>query len=206
MLILIDKPRGCTSYDVIRAMKRTLGKRKIGHSGTLDPMATGLLIIGVDDGCKQLQSVQDSDKRYTATVNLSGTSTTGDEEGEITPVSGPVPTPEQVTEAVQKFIGEIRQTPSIYSAIKIKGKPAYRYAREGKEVDIPERTVHIRDIQIKDYSFPDLTLDVRCSKGTYIRTLGEDLGKSLGLGGYLTMLRRTEIGPYNVRDARTIIM
>jgi tRNA pseudouridine55 synthase len=209
-IILVDKPAGWTSFDVvakirsgIRAEYRAKGEKPTkkqlrgGHAGTLDPFATGLLIILKGKACKQ-------DKVYEATIRLGQTSTTGDPEGEITEVSDGVPTIDEVTTALRKFEGEITQRPPIYSAIKINGQRAYKLAREGKEFEVPERTVQVYSIDLLDYSYPEIKIRVHVGSGTYIRSLAEDIGDALGVGAYCVQLRRISISDWQLTDARSL--
>ena len=205
-IILIDKPENMSSFGVVARVRRKLrdeqGKKvKVGHTGTLDPFATGLMIILAGKATKKSDEFLKKDKEYEATVYLGKTSTTGDIEGEITDVSNKVPTLDEVKEACEKFVGEINQTVPIFSAVKINGERAYKLARKGKEVEMPTRKVTIFSIEILDYTYPELKIRTHVSSGTYIRTLGEDIGKALGTGAYLTALRRTKIANYDVADA-----
>lgn len=205
-IILIDKPENMSSFGVVARVRRKLrdeqGKKvKVGHTGTLDPFATGLMIILAGRATKKSDEFLKKDKEYEATVYLGKTSTTGDIEGEITDVSDKVPTLDEVKEACKKFVGEINQTVPIFSAVKINGERAYKLARKGKEVEMPTRKVTIFSIDILDYTYPELKIRTHVSSGTYIRTLGEDIGKALGTGAYLTALRRTKIANYDVADA-----
>lgn len=205
-IILIDKPDNMSSFGVVARVRRKLrdeqGKKvKVGHTGTLDPFATGLMIILAGKATKKSDEFLKKDKEYEATVYLGKTSTTGDIEGEITDVSDKVPTLDEVKEACEKFVGEINQTVPIFSAVKINGERAYKFARKGKEVEMPTRKVTIFSIDILDYTYPELKIRTHVSSGTYIRTLGEDIGKALGTGAYLTALRRTKIANYDVADA-----
>ncbi|HVE80917.1 MAG TPA: tRNA pseudouridine(55) synthase TruB [Candidatus Dormibacteraeota bacterium] len=206
-LLLIDKPKGITSFDIIRALRRQTGVRKIGHAGTLDPMATGLMLMLFDAACKKAGQFSKLDKTYIAEATLGATTTTGDAEGDITPTPRAVPeTPEasEVESALQQFKGEITQIPSKYSAIKINGQEAYKLARKGKTVEIPSRRVTIYDIQLTKYEYPTVVFEAKVSSGTYIRTLAEDIGKQLGTGAYLTALRRTEVGNYKLEQAHQL--
>lgn len=200
-LLLIDKPSGISSFDVIRRLRRQTGIKKAGHAGTLDPMATGLMLILVGSATKQADRLLKQDKSYRTTIRLGATSDTGDAEGELTSVSTIQPTLEEVQQTLKQYIGEITQTPPAYSAIKINGVRAYQRARRGETVEMPSRQVTIHRLDLIDYTYPDLTVEVEVSSGTYIRTLGEDIGKSLGVGGYLTALRRLTIGDYTVDGA-----
>lgn len=206
-ILLIDKPDGMTSFGVVARVRRVLcdqvgHKVKVGHTGTLDPFATGLLILLTGKGTKRANEFLKLDKKYEATVRLGATSTTGDPEGEIVEqVVENIPSREQVETVVQSFVGEVTQRVPSFSAVKIDGRRAYKLAREGKEVGMPMRQVQIYGIKIVDYTWPELVITCHVSSGTYIRTLGEDIGAALGVGGYLTALRRTEVGDYKVENA-----
>jgi tRNA pseudouridine55 synthase len=205
-IILIDKPAGMSSFGVVARVRRKLrdelGKKiKVGHTGTLDPFATGLLIILAGKATKKSDEFLKKDKVYEATVKLGETSTTGDIEGEIEKVSDKVPTLDDIKKACDKLTGEIMQTVPAYSAVKINGERAYKLARKGKEVEMPTRKVTIYELEILDYTYPNLKIRTHVSSGTYIRTLGEDIGKLLGTGAYLTALRRTKIADFDVEAA-----
>lgn len=204
-ILLVDKPKRWTSHDVVAKLRSITGIKKIGHGGTLDPMATGLLVIGIGDATKQLEQFVQGDKTYLATVTLGATSTTDDDEGELTTVSLRR-TPESVDAetALKKFIGTQEQLPPVYSAIKTAGKKAYQQARAGKEVERKPRLVTIHSIGLVRYEYPKLEIRTSVSKGTYIRALARDIGAALGTGGYLTALRRESVGPYSVDDAGTM--
>ncbi|MBQ6486699.1 tRNA pseudouridine(55) synthase TruB [Candidatus Saccharibacteria bacterium] len=205
-IILIDKPEGMSSFGVVARVRRKLrdreGKKvKVGHTGTLDPFATGLLILLAGRATKKSDEFLKKDKEYEATVLLGKTSATGDIEGEITKTSDKVPTLDEIKIVLEKLTGEIDQKVPAFSAVKINGKRAYQLAREGKEVETPTRKVTVYKIEILDYTYPELKIKTHVSSGTYIRTLGEDIGKLLGTGAYLTTLRRTKIADYSVDDA-----
>lgn len=200
-LLLVDKPLGITSFDVIRRLRRQTGVRKIGHAGTLDPLATGLMLMLFGTGCKQAMSLTKLDKRYVAQVTLGANSTTGDAEGDKTPIADRVPTEEEIREALKDFRGEITQTPSIYSAIKINGQEAYKHARAGRAVEMPSRQVTIYELKLLSYAYPVVSLEAKVSSGTYIRSLAEDIGAKLGTGAFLSRLIRTEVGAYRLTDA-----
>lgn len=205
-LLLIDKPAGMSSFGVVARVRRQLsqqaGKKvKVGHTGTLDPFATGLMIIVVGDYCKRAGEFSKLDKSYEATIRLGQTSSTGDPEGDITPVSDTKPTKQAVDAALVPLRGEIQQTPPIYSAIKIDGQRAYKLAREGKTVDMPTRTVTVHSLELVNYAYPELTIACHVSSGTYIRTLAQDIGEALGTGAYTTALRRTTVGKWSLNGA-----
>ena len=206
---MVDKPAGMTSFGVVARVRRQLseqaGKKvKVGHAGTLDPFATGLLILLVGKGTKKAGEFLKLDKAYTATIRLGATSTTGDIEGEITERECTAPDLETVQKAVASFTGEIEQKVPNFSAVKINGQRAYKLARAGKKVEMPMRKVTIYKIEIIEYKWPELKIACEVSSGTYIRALGEDIGEKLGTGGYLTALRRTKIGKYTVEDIKII--
>jgi tRNA pseudouridine55 synthase len=203
-LLLVNKPIGISSFDVIRVLRRQTGVRKIGHAGTLDPLATGLMLMLFGTACKQAQTFSKMDKRYVAQITLGATSSTGDNEGDKTPVSHTAPTPEAVLEALKQLTGAITQVPPVYSAIKINGKEAYKHARAGNMVEIPPREVTVYDNELIRYDYPIIELSAKVSSGTYIRTLAEDIGKILGTGAYLSGLVRTEVGDYMLSEATVL--
>ena len=256
-VLLVDKPAGMSSFGVVARVRRVLTEQrreqirdewvlagrvlsdlpksalpkrvKVGHAGTLDPFATGLLICLLGKATKKAGEFLKLDKRYTATIRLGATSSTGDIEGEILeynpsgvpvvrpvvtgelptlrsrcrekPPEGYIPSISQVNQVLEQFTGEIVQKVPAYSAVKIDGRRAYDLARKGIEVEMPERKVQIYELNLVEYKWPELIIDCKVSSGTYIRALGEDIGKALRVGGYLTSLRRTEIGEYSVDDA-----
>jgi tRNA pseudouridine55 synthase len=209
-LVLIDKQPGWTSHDVVAKLRGILGTRKIGHAGTLDPMATGLLVMGVDGGTKLLQFISGSDKQYLATIRLGAATHTDDAEGEIISTeSAAAVTLEQIDAEIAKLTGAITQVPSSVSAIKIDGKRAYDLVRDGKEVELKGRSVTVSQFKrtseirsVGDYLDFDVLVD--CSSGTYIRALARDIGNALAVGGHLTMLRRTKIGNFDLENATEI--
>jgi tRNA pseudouridine55 synthase len=209
-LVLIDKQQGWTSHDVVAKLRGILGTRKIGHAGTLDPMATGLLVLGVDGGTKLLQFISGSDKQYIATIRLGAATHTDDAEGEVlSSASAVAVTKEQIDAEIAKLTGEITQVPSSVSAIKVDGKRAYDLVREGQEVELKGRQVTVSNFQrtsdprnVDEYLDFDLVVD--CSSGTYIRALARDIGAALGVGGHLTQLRRTKIGNFDMTNATEI--
>ncbi|MBT4856082.1 tRNA pseudouridine(55) synthase TruB [bacterium] len=200
--LIINKPLNVTSMDVIRVLRRITGIKKIGHAGTLDPLATGVLIICYGKGTKQISSFMDMTKQYKAEINLSAFSETDDREGELTAVEiKKQPTLKDIENIIPQFIGTIEQMPPKYSALKVKGKRAYDLARQGKEVELQARQVTIDSIDILNYEWPLLTLDIVCGKGTYIRALARDVGTALDTGGYLTKLERSAIGSYTLDES-----
>ena len=208
-IILIDKPAGVTSFGVVARIRRVLsqqaGKKvKVGHTGTLDPFATGLMILVIGKECRNAGTYTKLDKVYEATFRLGQQSATGDPEGEVTDVSSSVPTREMIDQAIGAFTGKIMQRPPIFSAIKINGQRAYHLARNGQEVEIPERQIEIYSLEVMDYTYPNLTVRTHVSSGTYIRSLGVDIGAQLGTGAYCTQLRRTRIAEWDVAQAQTL--
>lgn len=209
-ILLIDKPSGWTSFDVVAKarglIKKETGlkKPKVGHTGTLDPLATGLLIIVVGSYCKRASEFSKLDKVYEVTMKLGQTSTTGDEEGVKSDVSDEKPSEEKVQVVLKSFTGDIMQTPPIYSAIKVNGQRAYKLAREGKEVKLEPRPVKIYSITDVKYDYPVVKFTAKVSSGTYIRSLVEDIGKELGTGAYMSALRRTEVGQYSLGSTHPI--
>lgn len=205
---LIDKPLRLTSHDVVARVRRLTGVKRVGHAGTLDPLATGLLIVLIGrEETKQQQQFLTLPKIYEVAVTLGATSPTNDAEGDITAVADPTKiTHATIITACQKFTGVIMQRPPVYSAVHYQGERAYRLARKNAiaATDLPERAVTISQIELLDWSAPVVKLRVACSHGTYIRSLARDLGTALQVGGYVSALRRTQIGPYNVAQASAL--
>ena len=217
-LLIVDKPQGVTSHDIVAAVRGALHMKRVGHAGTLDPMATGVLVVGFGNATRLLNVIVEHDKTYEATIRLGQRTTTDDADGEIVSTR---PAPAMSREALQavvdaRFTGTIEQVPNTYSAIKINGQRAYDLARDGQEVRLKARPVTIHEFAVldarpeggesRDGSVPVLDVDVRvaCSAGTYIRALARDLGEALGVGGHLTRLRRTRVGRYRADDPRTV--
>lgn len=208
-ILLIDKPADMTSFGVVARVRRVLSERagrkvKVGHTGTLDPFATGLMIIVVGKETKNAMALTKLDKVYEATIVLGQRSTTGDTEGEITQVSDVVPDETAIKAALEGFVGEISQTPPAFSAIKVNGVRAYKLAHKGETVEIPTRQVQVYSLEMLDYSYPDLKIRTHVSSGTYIRTLAEDIGTALGTGAYCRELRRTKIASHSIKQAMTL--
>lgn len=208
-IILIDKPAEMTSFGVVARVRRVLTnqqqkKVKVGHTGTLDPFATGLMILVIGKECKNAGHYTKLDKIYEATIRLGQTSSTGDPEGDITDVSDVQPTRDDVERAMGDFTGDIQQRPPIFSAIKINGQRAYKLARNGEEVEIPERTVTVHSLELVEYNYPEVKIRTHVSSGTYIRSLAADIGTALGTGAYCTQLRRTAINKWKIADAQTL--
>lgn len=203
-VLLLDKPLGFSSNQALQKVKWLFQAAKAGHTGTLDPLATGLLPICLGEATKFAQYVTDADKTYIATIKLGTTTTTGDAEGEILNTSPVSVTPSQFSAACQQFIGEISQIPPMYSALKHEGKALYTYAREGVDIARQARLISIKNIVVDRFLVDTAQITVCCSKGTYIRTLAEDIGATLGCGAHLIGLRRTETAGYLLSDAITI--
>lgn len=208
-IVVVDKPAGMTSHDVVTRLRRFFGTRKVGHAGTLDPMATGVLVAGIKRGTKLLAHLVAEDKVYETTIRLGASTTTDDAEGatvDTHDASGV--TDEAIRAEVAKLTGTIMQVPSKVSAIKIDGRRAHELVRAGEEVDIPAREVTIHAFDLgeirRDGEFVDVDARVHCSSGTYIRSLGRDLGAALGVGGHLIALRRARVGAFSLTDARTL--
>lgn len=207
--LLIDKPKGWTSFDVVAKLRGELKKNgiqkpKVGHCGTLDPLATGLLIVVVGNYTKKAQEFTKMDKSYEVVIELGLTSSTDDGEGEMLRVSSLKPSQEQVQNALNQFVGQINQVPPIYSAIKVNGRRSYKEARKGKEVTLEPRVVTVHSIDDINYSYPLVRFIARVSSGTYIRSLARDIGDELKTGAYLQDLRRIMIGTYSINDASAI--
>lgn len=203
-IVIIDKPKGVTSHDVVGMMRKRFGTRRVGHTGTLDPMATGVLPICIGNACRAADMLIGSDKRYTAEFMLGKTTDTLDTEGRVTGEYDVAVTEEQIRDAIGKFVGEILQIPPMYSAIKKDGKKLYELARKGEEIEREARKITIFSIDIVNINIPYVEIDVTCSKGTYIRTLCDDIGKALGCGAVMTKLRRTATAGFSTDDAYTI--
>lgn len=205
--ILIDKPEGITSFDVVARLRRLTGEKRIGHAGTLDPFATGLLLVAVSrEATRELQKFVGLDKRYEATFVLGATSTTDDVKGELSePVSTTHLTKEQIAEALKTFIGQIDQVPPTYAAIKVQGKKLYELARAGTPTLVEPRRITVYSMELLDEPEDKVRIRVKihCSSGTYIRSIARDLGTLLGVGAYVETLRRTSIGPFAIEEAFT---
>lgn len=199
----IYKPKGITSFDVIRFLRKQIGVRKIGHIGTLDPAAEGVLVVAIGQATKLIEFMMDHDKKYRAIITLGKKSTTYDGEGEISNVSNQKIVLKEIEKVVNSFVGEIRQVPPIFSALKIDGKRAYKRARAGEEIEMKERKVKIYSIDIINYKYPNLELEIYCGKGTYIRSIANDIGEKLKIGAYLSYLKRTAIDNFLIKNSHT---
>jgi tRNA pseudouridine55 synthase len=201
-VLVIDKPIGLTSHDVVQIIRRGTGIRRAGHTGTLDPRASGVLVVLVGPAVRLSEYVSAADKRYQATIRLGSSTDTYDSEGEITdtaPLNGI--SEDSFLEVLNSFVGEIEQIPPPYSAVKIKGRKAYEMARKGEEVELEPRRIQVYSLDVLEWAPPEVVIDVYCSSGTYVRSLANDLGKSLGTGAHLIGLRRTKSGRFSLRDA-----
>ncbi len=218
-LVVVDKPAGITSHDVVSRVRRLAGTRKVGHAGTLDPMATGVLVLGVDRATRLLGHLMLTEKAYDATVRLGVSTGTDDAEGEVTATPGARGVEEQaVREVLAGFVGDIEQVPTAVSAIKVDGKRAYQRVRDGEQVELEARPVTIHELVVHEcrparldladgtggLDVLDVDISMRCSSGTYVRAVARDAGAALGTGGHLTALRRTAVGPYDLDVARTL--
>ncbi len=203
-LLPIDKPAGMTSHDVVSEVRRIIGQRGVGHTGTLDPRATGLLILCLGRATKVAQFVSACSKSYTADIFLGRSTSTYDAEGldESLPLAHPPDmTSEEMAELLQEYVGHIRQQVPAYSAIKVQGRPLYEAARRGEDIETPERDVVVNSLNMISFEPPNLKIELNCSKGTYVRSLAHDIGRKLGCGGYLAELRRTEVGGVTIDRA-----
>jgi tRNA pseudouridine55 synthase len=204
-LIVVDKPSGWTSHDVVARIRRLTGTRRVGHAGTLDPMATGVLVVGVDRGTRLLGHLALADKDYDATIRLGVTTTSDDADGDVvTECDASAVTDEQLARAVQTFTGDIEQVPSAVSALKINGERAYKRARRGEDVHLAARPVRVARFDVVARRGDELDVRVTCSTGTYVRALARDVGATLGVGAHLTALRRTRVGPFTIGQAASL--
>lgn len=199
--LIVDKPRGMTSHDVVGRVRRLLGTRRVGHAGTLDPAAEGVLVVAVGRATRLTKRVQDEPKQYLAHVVLGVETDSADVDGRLLDRRGARPARDDIVRALQRFTGEIEQTPPAHSAIKIGGEPLYRRARRGEAVDVPARRVLVTSLTVVGFQYPDLHLLIDCSKGTYIRSIARDLGDELGAGAYLHALLRTASGGFTIAHA-----
>jgi len=200
-VLVIDKPIGMTSHQVVQVVRRGTNIRRAGHTGTLDPRASGVLVVLVGPAVRLSEYLSAEDKRYQATIKLGQKTDTYDGEGQFTAESEVNVTREQFEEALQEFVGEIQQVPPPYSAIKVNGRRAYDMARKGEKVELAPRTINVYSLEIIEWNLPEVVVDVHCSSGTYVRSLAHDMGEKLGCGGYLTGLRRSKSGRFSLKDA-----
>lgn len=204
-LVVVDKPAGMTSHDVVARVRRLTGTRKVGHAGTLDPMATGVLVLGVGRATRLLGHLTLADKRYAATLRLGVATTTDDAEGELVatyPTDGLTET--VVRTVLAGYVGDLDQVPSAVSAIKVGGRRAYARVRAGEQVELAARRITIHALDVTRVALPEVDLDIHCSSGTYVRAIARDLGAALDVGGHLTALRRTAVGPFTLAQAHSL--
>lgn len=203
MIFAVYKPRGPTSHDIVKRIKKITGAKKVGHAGTLDPLARGILVIGIGrQATKKLSEIVAKEKEYLAIIKFGETSITDDAEGEKTKIEiAPRPTREKIQKTLEKFKGKISQTPPIYSAIKVRGKESYKLVRRGREVKLKPRKIEIKKIKLQNYKWPYLKIKVTTGPGTYIRALARDIGKKLKTGGYLYSLERTRVGKFTKKKS-----
>ncbi len=204
-VLLIDKPYKWTSFDVVKKIRYLIKVKKVGHAGTLDPLATGLMILCTGKATKKINELQGLDKEYKCEIELGKTTPSYDLETEFNSekdISGLAE--EQIREVIKSFEGEIMQTPPIYSALRVKGERAYKSARKGEDIKLDPRPVNIKSLEIVNIDLPKVELLVTCSKGTYIRSLANDIGEKLGVGGYLASLKRTKVGEFKIEDSKSI--
>jgi tRNA pseudouridine55 synthase len=200
-VLVVDKPVGMTSHEVVQIIRRGTNIRRAGHTGTLDPRASGVLVILIGPAVRLSEYVSASDKRYQAVIRLGANTDTYDSDGKVTSTNPIDVTEEQFETELKKFIGEITQTPPPYSAIKMQGRPAYEMAREGEEVEMQPRIINVYSLDVLEWAPPEVTVDVHCSSGTYVRSLAFELGEKLGCGAMLSGLRRTKSGRFTLKDA-----
>lgn len=203
-VLVVDKPIGLTSHDVVQIIRRGIGIRRAGHTGTLDPRASGVLVVLIGPAVRLSEYVSASDKRYQATIRIGSSTDTYDSEGVVTDTAKvPVDSinEEYFNEVLQKFLGEIEQVPPPFSAVKVHGRRAYDMAREGEEIELAPRKINVYSLEILEWSPPEIVIDVYCSSGTYVRSLANDIGITLGTGAHLNGLRRTKSGRFTLRDA-----
>lgn len=201
-VLVIDKPVGMTSHDVVQIVRKGTNIRRAGHTGTLDPRASGVLVVLIGPAVRLSEYISASDKRYQATVRLGASTETYDAEGPVTQTSASVDvSEEQFEEALDSFVGEIEQVPPPYSAVKVKGRKAYEMSRKGEKVELEPRQINVYSLELLEWAPPEAVVDVYCSSGTYVRSLAHDLGQKLGCGAYLVGLRRTKSGRFTLRDS-----
>jgi tRNA pseudouridine55 synthase len=208
-LVVVDKPSGLTSHDVVARIRRLAGTRKVGHAGTLDPMATGVLLVGVERATRLLGHLALTEKAYDATVRLGRATVSDDAEGEpLTETDTSALSEADVRAAAEAFVGDLQQRPSSVSAVKVDGQRAYARVRAGEQVELPARAVTVHELTVqrvhRDGAHLDVDISVRCSSGTFIRAIARDLGDALGVGGHLTALRRTAVGPFTLEEAHSL--
>lgn len=198
----LHKPAGCTSRDVVNQIQKLVRPEKVGHAGTLDPLATGVLVVALGNATRLVEYVQQQPKSYFATFLLGRQSDTEDIEGKVVELSNPpIPTRDEIVAVLPKFLGEIDQVPPAYSALKVAGQRAYALARRGDEVPLEARKVTLHTLRLLDYTYPELQLEIACSSGTYVRSLGRDVARALGTEAVMSALERTSVGPFEIDEA-----
>jgi tRNA pseudouridine55 synthase len=200
-LLIVDKPVGPTSHQVVSIVRRGTGIKKVGHAGTLDPRASGVLVLCLGSATRLSEYLSTASKRYQAVIRFGSATQTYDAEGDVVLQTGNAPSRKEIEDILPEFMGDISQVPPPYSAIKVKGSKAYELAREGKEVELDPRVITIYDLKLSSYKAPDLALEIECSAGTYIRSIAHDLGEQLSTGAHLAALRRVKSGPFSIDDA-----
>lgn len=200
-LLLVDKPSGMTSHDVVAVVRRIAGIRRVGHAGTLDPLATGLLVLSCGRATRLIEYLVGTDKTYEATIRLGQATDSYDSEGVVTATAPVNSTAEEVAATLARFVGQIEQRPPRFSAVKRDGRRAYKLARAGEEFELPTRPVTIHSLELLSFGSPELRLGISCSSGTYIRSLAHDIGQELGCGGHITALRRSTVGRFQIADS-----
>ncbi len=204
-LVIVDKPAGITSHDVVARVRRLLGTRKVGHAGTLDPMATGVLVLGVGRATRLLGHLMLTEKSYDATVRFGVTTVTDDAEGDVLETRATDHLTDQVVrDTLAGFVGEIDQVPTAVSAVKVDGRRAYQRVRDGEDVELAPRRVTVHELDVREVRLPEASFSLRCTSGTYVRAIARDAGAALGVGGHLVRLRRTAVGPFGLADAVTV--
>lgn len=204
-ILVLDKPRGPTSMDAIEVVRRKAGGAKTGHAGTLDPLATGVLVIAIGSATKHLNQFMATDKRYETVIDLTAFTTTDDLQGDRTEVNiASPPSEKQIRTALENFVGSIMQQPPAFSAKKVGGQRAYKMARKGETVNLEARPVQVHSLKLARYEWPHVEVHIHCDKGFYVRSLARDLGRSLGTGGCCVSIRRTAVGPFTIDSARSL--
>ncbi len=204
-ILVINKPKDWTSFDVVAKIRNKLNVKKVGHTGTLDPQATGVLVLCIGKGTKLVQNLTGLDKEYLCEMTFGATSTTDDAEGELSPIEGAAEVPlTEIENILKEFTGTFDQMPPQFSAKKINGKRAYKMARKGEKVELKAVPVTVNTMELLDYKWPKLKIKINCSKGFYVRSLARDIGEKLGVGGYLSGLERTKVGHFSIERAVTI--
>jgi len=204
-ILNIDKPQGCTSHDVVARVRRLTRQKRVGHAGTLDPLATGVLLVCVGQATRVSEYLMGEPKRYLARIRFGTATDTYDAEGQVTARTEAIPSLEAIEALLPRFTGRILQAPPPYSALKVEGEPAYRRARRGEEVEQAPRPVDVYDISLRDWQPPELELEVSCGRGTYIRSLAHDLGQAAGSAAHLAALQRRAVGSFSVEDATSLV-